>query len=278
MTIIRRNNVTVTGRGATPMIFAHGYGCDQHMWRLITPAFLDEYKIVLYDLTGSGQSDLSAYDRNKYGTLQGHATDLLEICDALELSKAVIVGHSVSAMTGVLAANRDPGRFSSLVMVAPSPCYLNDGDYVGGFERPDIDGLLDFLDSNFLGWSTKMAPTIMGVPDQPELAEELTNSFCRTDPEIAKHFGRVTFLSDHRADAEALVHPALVLQCSDDIIAPLAVGEWLNRNMERSELVVMKATGHCPHLSAPAETIAAIRKFLAAIQSPKAVGREHRGA
>ena len=263
MTILRRNNVTVTGRGVNPMIFAHGYGCDQNMWRLITPSFAEEYKIVLYDLTGSGQSDLSAYDRNKYGTLQGHATDLLEICDALDLSNAVIVGHSVSAITGVLAANREPGRFSSLIMVAPSPCYLNDGDYVGGFERSDIDGLLDFLDSNFLGWSTKMAPTIMGVPDQPELAEELTNSFCRTDPEIAKHFGRVTFLSDHRADAKALVHPALVLQCSDDIIAPLAVGEWLNRNMERSELVVMKATGHCPHLSAPAETIAAMRKFLA---------------
>jgi len=271
MTILRRNNVSVTGRGATPMIFAHGYGCDQHMWRLITPSFADEYKIVLYDLTGSGRSDLSAYDRNKYGSLQGHATDLLEICDALKLSNAIVVGHSVSAMTGVLAANREPGRFSSLVMVAPSPCYLNDRDYAGGFERPDIDGLLDFLDSNFLGWSTTMAPAIMGMPDQPELAEELTNNFCRTDPEIAKHFGRVTFLSDHRADAKALKHPALVLQCSDDIIAPLAVGEWLNRNMERSELVVMKATGHCPHLSAPAETIAAMRKFLAATRFPKEV-------
>ena len=271
MTIVRRNNVRVIGRGHTPMIFAHGYGCDQNMWRLITPSFADEYKIVLYDLTGSGQSDLSGYDRNKFSTLQGHATDLLEICDALDLSNAVVVGHSVSAMTGVLAANRQPGRISSLVMVAPSPCYLNDGDYVGGFERPDIDGLLEFLDSNFLGWSTKMAPTIMGVPEQPKLAEELTNSFCRTDPEIAKHFGRVTFLSDHRANAKALVHPALILQCSHDIIAPLAVGEWLSRNMKCSELVVMKATGHCPHLSAPAETIAAMRKFLAGIQSPRLV-------
>ena len=265
MTILRRNNVSATGRGVTSMIFAHGYGRDQHMWRLITPSFADEYQIVLYDLTGSGRSDLSAYDRNKHGTLQGHATDLLEMSDALELSNAVVVGHSVSAMTGVLAANCEPGRFSSLVMVAPSPCYLNDGHYVGGFERQDINGLLDFLDSNLLGWSTKMAPAIMGVPEQPELA----NSFCRTDPEIAKHFGGVTFLSDRRADVKALKHPALVLQCSDDIITPLAVGDWLNRNMERSELVGMKATGHCPHLSAPAETIAAMRKFLAGIQSPR---------
>jgi sigma-B regulation protein RsbQ len=271
MSLLRKNNVKITGSGRTPMIFAHGYGCDQHMWRLVTPFFAENYKIVLYDLTGSGQSDLSAYDRGKYGTLQGHASDLLEICEVLDLSQAIVVGHSVSAMTAVLAANREPERFSSLVMVGPSPCYLNDGDYAGGFERSDIDGLLDFLNANFLGWSTKMAPAIMGVPDRPELAEELTNSFCRTDPEIAKHFGRVTFLSDHRADAKLLKHPALILQCSDDIVAPLAVGEWLKRNMERSELVVMKATGHCPHLSAPEETIAAMRKFLAATGFPNEV-------
>lgn len=271
MSAIRRNNVAVSGRGGGAIIFAHGYGCDQHMWRLVAPAFSDDYKIVQYDLTGSGHSDLSAYDHRKHGTLQGHATDLLEICDELDLSDAVIVGHSVSAMTAVLAANRQPNLFSSLVMVAPSPCYLNDGDYTGGFERADIDGLLEFLDTNFLGWSTKMAPAIMGVPEQPDMAEELTNSFCRTDPEIAKHFGKVTFLSDHRVDAKALKHPALVLQCSDDIIAPRAVGEWLNLNLEDSELVVMKATGHCPHLSAPAETIAAIRKFLVARKFPKEV-------
>jgi sigma-B regulation protein RsbQ len=165
-------------------------------------------------------------------------------------------------MTSILAANREPGRFSSLVMVGPSPCYLNDGEYIGGFSREDIEGLLDFLDSNFLGWSTKMAPAIMGTPDQRQLADELTNSFCRTDPEIAKHFGRVTFMSDHRADAKQLTTPALVLQCSDDIVAPVAVGEWLHRKMVRSKLVVMQATGHCPHLSAPAETIAAIEEFL----------------
>lgn len=260
--ILQRNNVKIMGRGSRPMIFLHGYGCDQNMWRFVTQAFEDDYKIVLYDLTGMGQSDLSAYDYSKYGTLDGHATDLLEICETLELSDVIIVGHSVGAAISILAANREVERFSSLVMVAPSPCYINDQDYVGGFSAEDIDGLLDFLASNFLGWSTKMAPAIMGVPDRPALAEELTNSFCRTDPAIARHFGKVTFLSDHRNDARCLAQPALVLQCSDDLIAPLAVGEWLHRHIARSELVIMQATGHCPHLSAPAETIAAIRIFL----------------
>ena len=262
MSALLRNNVNVVGRGGKPMIFVHGYGCDQTMWRLVTPAFASEYKIVLYDLTGSGRSDLSAYDHRKYDTLRGHATDLLDVCDALDLKDAIVVGHSVSAMTSVLAANRRPECFSSLVMVGPSPCYLNDGEYTGGFSREDIDGLLDFLDTNFLGWSTRMAPAIMGISNEPALAEELTNSFCRTDPEIARHFGRVTFMSDHRADVRELAAPALVLQCSDDIIAPVSVGEWLHRNIARGELVVMRATGHCPQLSAPAETIAEIRKFL----------------
>jgi sigma-B regulation protein RsbQ len=262
MSALLRNNVRVTGRGETPMIFAHGYGCDQVMWRLIRPSFEDDFQTVTYDTVGSGQSDLSAYDRKKYRTLEGHADDLLEICDELALSKAIVVGHSVSAMTAVLAANKEPERFSALVMVAPSPRYLNDEGYVGGFEKADIEGLLEFLDSNFLGWSKKMAPVIMGVQNQPELAEELTMSFCRTDPDIAKHFGRVTFLSDHRADVKVLQHPTLILQCSDDIIAPLEIGQWLHDNIRDSELVVMKAQGHCPHLSAPAETISAIKSFL----------------
>ena len=263
MSILRRNNVNVAGIGTTPMIFVHGYGCDQNMWRFVTPAFADHYKIVLYDLTGSGQSDLSAYDLAKYGTLMGHATDLLELCDALALPDAIVAGHSVGATIAMLAANRAPGRFRSLAMVAPSPCYIDDGDYIGGFSREDIDGLLDFLDSNFLGWSAKMAPAIMGVPDRPELAEELTNNFCRTDPAIAKHFAKVTFLSDHRADARHLALKTLILQCRDDIVAPIAVGEWLHRAIASSKLVVMQATGHCPHLSAPAETIAELRTFLA---------------
>ncbi len=248
------------------MILVHGFGCDQHMWRYVTPAFQNEYSVIRYDLTGSGRSDLSAYDRDKYATLEGHASDLLEICDALGVQEAIVVGHSVSAMIAVLAANREPSRISSIIMVAPSPSYLNDGEYVGGFEPEEIDELLEFLDLNFLGWSNKMAPAIMGRPDDLVLTEELTGSFCRTDPEIARHFGRVTFMSDHRPDVRLVTHPVLVLQCQDDIIAPLSVGHWLDRNMQHSQLVVMEATGHCPHLSAPDETIAAMRNFLAPAQ------------
>ncbi len=263
MSILRRNNVNVSGSGVRPMIFLHGYGCDQNMWRFVTPAFAADYKIVVYDLTGSGQSDLSAYDLAKYATLQGHATDLLEICDALALPDAIVAGHSVGATIAMLAANRAPGRFSSLAMVAPSPCYIDDAGYTGGFSREDIDGLLDFLDTNFLGWSARMAPAIMGIPDRPELAEELTASFCRTDPAIARHFAKVTFLSDHRTDARHLALKTLILQCGDDIVAPVAVGEWLHRAIAGSKMAVMRATGHCPHLSAPAETIAELRTFLA---------------
>ena len=240
----------------------HGYGCDQTMWRLIKPAFSNDYKIVSIDLAGFGQSDLSAYDRSTYATLNGHATDILDICEELDLRDLVFVGHSVGAMIGVLAANRDPSRFSNLIMVAPSPCYINDGDYVGGFTPTDIDGLLELLDANFLGWSAQMAPVIMGQPDQPQLAEELTDSFCRTDPEIAKHFGRVTFLSDHRRDVMKVTTPTLILQCANDMLAPVAVGAWLHNAVPGSTLVNMQATGHCPHLSAPVETIAAMKSYL----------------
>ena len=240
----------------------HGYGCDQTMWRLIKPAFSNDYKIVSIDLAGFGQSDLSAYDRSNYASLNGHATDILDICEELDLRDLVFVGHSVSAMIGVLAANRDPSRFSNLIMVAPSPCYINDGDYVGGFTPTDIDGLLELLDANFLGWSAQMAPVIMGQPDQPHLAEELTDTFCRTDPEIAKHFGRVTFLSDHRRDVMKVTTPTLILQCANDMLAPVAVGAWMHNAVPGSTLVNMQATGHCPHLSAPVETIAAMKSYL----------------
>ena len=263
MTVRHRNNVNESGNGAKPILFIHGFGCDQNMWRLVAPAFTDSHKLVLYDLVGFGNSDLTAYDKRKYGTLAGHATDVLEICDALDLTDTVLVGHSVGAMIAVLAANRDPSRFSSVVLVAPSPCYINDNTYVGGFSRRDIDGLLELLDNNFLGWSSTMAPIIMGVPDRPELSEELTNSFCRTDPSIARHFAKVTFLSDNRSDARALALRALILQCSADAIAPGAVGAWLHSNIPASTLVTLQATGHCPQLSAPAETIAAMRIFLA---------------
>jgi sigma-B regulation protein RsbQ len=244
------------------MLLAHGFGCDQNMWRFVAPAFEDDYKVILFDHVGAGQSDLSAYSRSKYSILDGYAADVLEICHELDLSNVIFVGHSVSAMIGVLAAIKEPARFGSLVLIGPSPCYINDRDYVGGFAREDIDGLLDFMDSNYLGWSSTMAPTIMGNPDRPELGQELTNSFCRTDPEIATDFARVTFLSDNRADLPKLKTRSLILQCSSDVIAPEAVGEYLYRTLADSRLVVMQATGHCPNLSAPEETIAAIRSFL----------------
>ena len=262
---IRRNNVRVFGRGEQPMMFSHGFGCDQHMWHLVAPAFEDSHRIVLFDHVGAGQSDASAYDRQKYSTLEGYATDVLEICEELQLSNVIFVGHSVSAMVGVLAAKRDPARFRALVLVGPSPRYIDDEHYVGGFSRQDIEGLLESLDSNYLGWSSAMAPVIMGNPDRPELGEQLTNSFCRTDPAIAAHFARVTFLSDNRRDLEDNRTPALILQCSDDVIAPYAVGEYVHQHLAGSRLVVMKATGHCPNLSAPDETIAAIKDFLSSM-------------
>ena len=263
MTVADRNNVTLHGRiGAQPMVLAHGFGCDQNMWRHVWPAFEDEYRIVLFDHVGAGNSDLAAYDRQKYSSLQGYADDVLEICRELELRDIVFVGHSVSSMIGVLAAAREPDRFAKLVLVGPSPRYIDDDDYVGGFTREDIDGLLESLDSNYLGWSHAFGPVIMGRPDRPELGDELTNSFCRTDPEIAKHFAHVTFTSDNRADLETVSTPALVLQCSDDVIAPTSVGEYVHRHLPNSELVHLKATGHCPNLSAPDETVAAIRDFL----------------
>ena len=262
-----KNNVKLSGReDGQPMVFAHGFGCDQNMWRFVAPAFEDEYRIVLFDHVGAGGSDLSAYNPGRYSSLQGYADDVLAICRELDLKDAVFVGHSVSAMIGVLAAAREPDRFSRLVLVGPSPRYIDDGDdgdYVGGFSREDIDGLLESLDSNYLGWSSAMAPVIMGNAERPELGEELTNSFCRTNPEIARQFARATFLSDNRADLPKVRTRSLILQCSEDVIAPQCVGEYVHRQLPDSVLVLMKATGHCPNLSAPRETVEAIQGFLA---------------
>ena len=263
MDVLARNNVTVSGRpDGPPMLFAHGFGCDQNMWRHVTPAFADSHRIVLFDHVGAGGSDLTAYDRQRYSDLSGYADDVLDICRALDLTDVTFVGHSVSAMMGVIAATREPERFSSLVLVGPSPRYTDDGDYVGGFTTEDIEGLLESLDSNYLGWSSAMAPVIMGNPDRPQLGDELTNSFCRTDPEIARDFARVTFTSDNRAELAQVRVPTLVLQCSDDVIAPAAVGAYVHQQVAGSTLVQLAATGHCPNLSAPEETVAAIRAFL----------------
>ena len=246
------------------MVLAHGFGCDQNMWRFIAPAFEDDFRVIRFDYLGHGRSDRSAYDPARYATLNGYAEDLLEIGAALDLTDAVLVGHSVSAVIGLLAAAKAPERFGRLVLIGPSPRYVDDGEYVGGFTREQIDELLDFLDSNHLGWSSAMAPVIMGNPDRPELAAELANSFCRTDPEVAKQFARVTFLSDNRTDLARSNVKSLILQCRHDVIAPVCVGEYVHRRLPGSELVVLDTTGHCPHLSAPAETIAAIKAFLAA--------------
>lgn len=265
MSALARNNVNVHGNpDGRPMMFAHGFGCDQNMWRYVWPAFEDHFRVVLFDHVGAGGSDHAAFDRDRYSSLRGYAGDVVEISRELDLRDIVFVGHSVSAMVGILAAAAEPERFGSLVLIGPSPRYIDDGDYVGGFSEEDIEGLLDSMDSNFLGWSSAMAPVIMGNDDRPELGEELTNSFCRSDPEIAKQFARVTFMSDNRDDLAAVRTPALVLQCSDDPIAPEGVGLYVAGRLPQSSYVQLEATGHCPNLSAPEETIAAIRAYLAA--------------
>ncbi len=262
---LARNNVRTSGSPeGQPMLFAHGFGCDQNMWRFVAPAFEEQFRVVLFDHVGAGDSDQSAYDVAKYSSLDGYATDILEICEALDLRDVVLVGHSVSAMIGMLAALRAPDRFAKLVMVGPSPRYIDDDRYVGGFSAADIKELLESLDSNYLGWSTAMAPVIMGNSERPELGQELTESFCRADPAIAKRFAEVTFLSDNREDLARVRVPTLVLQCSNDVIAPNAVGAYVHEQIPGSTLVTLEATGHCPNLSAPEETTAAIRQFVGA--------------
>jgi sigma-B regulation protein RsbQ len=246
------------------MLFAHGYGCDQNMWRFVTPGFAATHRIVLFDHAGYGRSDPAAYSAERYSSLDAYATDVLDIVHELDLRDVTFVGHSVSAMIGVLAACREPERFANLVLVGPSPRYIDDpaNGYVGGFTAADVAELLDAVDSNYLGWSRAMAPVIMGNPERPELGDELTNSFCRTDPAVARRFAEVTFTSDNRADLTGVRVPTLILQCSSDVIAPLSVGEFVHRQIPESVMVVLRATGHCPNLSAPAETVAAMTAFL----------------
>jgi sigma-B regulation protein RsbQ len=261
--VLARNNVTVSGRAdGRPMVFAHGFGCDQLMWRLVAPAFEATDRVVLLDHVGAGGADPAAYDPVRHGRLEGYAQDVVEVVEALDAPPVVFVGHSVSAMIGVLAAAARPELFDRLVLVGPSPRYVDDGDYRGGFSQQEVDELLDTMDGNYLGWSQHIAPVIMGVPERPELGQELASSFCRSDPAIAKRFARTTFLSDNRGDLPGVTTPALVLQSREDAIAPLEVGRYVAEALPRGELVVLDATGHCPNLSAPDQVVAAVRRWL----------------
>jgi sigma-B regulation protein RsbQ len=265
MSVLTRNNVTVSGLPAgPPMVFAHGFGCDKGMWRYVAPAFEESHRVVTFDHVGAGGSDLDAYDPIRYGRLEGYAEDVVEIVSALDLPPVVFVGHSVSAMIGALAAISRPELFDRLVMIGPSPRYIDDGDYRGGFAQDEIDELLETTDGNYLGWSQHIAPVIMGRPDRPELGDELTSSFCRTDPTIARRFARTTFLSDNRADLPLVTVPSLVVQCREDAIAPIEVGTYVHEHLQSSELTILDATGHCPNLSAPDLLVDAMKDYLSA--------------
>lgn len=260
--IVVRNNVKVFGQGDQPIIFAHGFGWDQNMWRFITPAFMDKYQIILFDYVGSGNSDIGAYSSEKYQTLQGYVQDLLDIIETLSLQNSIFVGHSISAMIGLLASIQHPNYFKKLIMIGPSPCYLNDDGYQGGFERSDIAELLDMMEMNFAGWASYMAPIAMSNPEQPTLTQELKQTFIAADPIIAKEFAEVTFLSDHRSDLSKGTVPSLIIQCSEDSIVPIGVGDYLHQHLKNSTLQLMKAKGHYPHISHPNETIQCITDFL----------------
>jgi sigma-B regulation protein RsbQ len=261
--ILERHHVNINGQGSKLMIFAPGFGCDQNMWRFVAPAFMDRYRTVQFDYVGSGKSDLRAYSSDKYCNLDGYAQDVLQICDELDAQGAIFVGHSVGSMIGILASIREPDLFERMVLVGPSPYYINEPpDYVGGFEREDLEGLLDLMEKNYIGWSRFLAPLVMQNKERPELTDELRDSFCSTDPIVARDFARTTFFSDNRLDVKKVTVPSLIIQCTDDAIAPMEVGHYMHRNMNNSHLKIIQATGHCPHLSHPEETISCIREFI----------------
>ena len=257
-----RNNVKILGSGSQTILFANGFGCDQNMWRYVAPSFEADYRIVLFDYVGSGGSDIAAYDSERYSNLRGYTKDVLEICQELDLNNVIFVGHSVSGMVGLLAAIEQPKFFSKMIMISPSPCYINHGNYIGGFERKDIEGLLEMMDKNYIGWANFLGPHIMSNADRPQLGEELTESFCSTDPLIARNFAEATFLSDNRQDLSLNTIETLVLQSSEDMIAPTEIGEYLASNLPHSKLQFMDATGHCPHMSHPEEVIGLMKNFL----------------
>jgi sigma-B regulation protein RsbQ len=259
VSVYRRNNIKLVGAEDGPvLLLAHGFGCDQNLWRPLVQRLQSRFRLVLMDHVGSGAADPDAWDEEKYSSLGGYAADLVEILDELQLRDVVLVGHSVASMICALAAISRPDRISKLIMLTPSPCYIDDGDYRGGFSREDIDELLESLEANYLGWSHSMAPVIMGNPDRPELSEELEETFCRTDPSCARVFARATFLSDNRSDLARIPMPTVVIECAEDAIAPRSVGAYVDRQVPQSELVTLDATGHCPHVSDPDATAQAI--------------------
>ncbi|ODQ90233.1 sigma factor sigB regulation protein rsbQ [Mycolicibacterium flavescens] len=261
-----RNNIKIVGRAEGPLLLlAHGFGCDQNLWRLVVDRLESDFRIVLFDHVGSGASDPQAWDGAKYASLDGYADDIVDLVRELDLRDVILVGHSVASMIGALAVIKEPSRFAKLVMLTPSPRYIDDDGYRGGFSRADIDELLDSMDLNYLGWSHAMAPVIMGHPERPELSEELEASFCRTDPDRARSFARTTFLSDNRADLPKIGVPTLVIECTEDAIAPRDVGRYVHEHVPDSRLVTLDATGHCPHVSDPEITADAIAEFATAV-------------
>lgn len=261
--IIYRNNVKINGNGEQVIIFAPGFGCDQNMWRLVTPAFQEDYRTILFDYVGSGNSDYQAYDSSKYRELNGYAQDVIDICRSLELKEVIFIGHSVGSVIGMLASIQDPKLFKKLIMIGPSPYYLNDPpNYKGGFEKEDLEGLINMMELNYIGWANYLSKVIMKNPERPQLSKELEESFCSTDPVIAREFAIATFFSDYRDCLRQVEVPSLILQCSDDAIAPQTVGNYMQQHMPNSQLRLMKATGHCPHMSHAEETIELIREYL----------------
>lgn len=247
-----RNNVKVIGTGSKTLMLAHGFGCDQNMWKYLTPALRDKYTLVLFDYVGSGRSQLADFSEERYSSLEGYAWDVLEICDAFNLRGLHFIGHSVSCTTGMLAAIARPELFASQVMICPSPCFLNvPPDYHGGFEQADLEELIDLMDRNYLGWSSYMAPLAMGTESSDLLVGELSDSFCSTDPVVAKSFARATFFSDYRHMLSQANHPTLILQSKVDALANEDVGRYINAHMPGSTLQILASEGHCIHMTHP---------------------------
>ncbi|WP_025143776.1 alpha/beta fold hydrolase [Pedobacter jeongneungensis] len=260
--ILIRNNVKILGEGSQVIMLAHGFGCAQSSWKYITDAFLEDYKVILFDYVGSGDSDLSQYDKRKYATLEGYACDVIDIIETLELSNVIFIGHSVSSMIGMIAALQLPEAFKKLIFIGPSPRYLNDRDYIGGFNIGDLETIFEHIAEDYVGWSKQLAPVVMDTPSKPELSDFLQECFEATDPSVALAFAMATFKADYRDKLKDLEVPSLTLQSSNDIMAPLSAGEFIYKNTPENFLVVMKATGHFPHISAPEETIKEIKEFI----------------